>query len=111
MENFVIAIILLIIIILFTALNSFFICRICDDIIAFIDIGDTENAYKLWKEKKSYLALFIRDAEIDVVDSEANALSEETPVEDGEAEAGKLRFRDAVKELRNSEFPNFDGIF
>lgn len=111
MENFIVAIVLLTVIIVFTAVNSFMICSICDEIIMLIDIGEIDKACELWNEKKSYLALFIRDAEIDVVESESSALSSEIPFEDGEAEAGKLRLREAVTELKNSEMPNFKNIF
>lgn len=111
MENFIAAIILLTVIIVFTTVNSFIISDICDDIISYIDAGDIKNACELWNNKKGYLALFIRDAEIDVVAAEANALNSQIPFEDGEAEAGKLRLRDAVLELKNSETPKFENIF
>ena len=48
MGNFIFASILLAAVIIFTAVNSFIICDICDDITACIDSGETERAFELW---------------------------------------------------------------
>lgn len=111
MGNFVFATVLLAIIIIFTAVNSVRICDICDDMLALIDAGNTEEAIALWSEERDYLAIFVRDAEIDVVSAEADALGESIALEDGEAEMGAMRLREAITELRNSEKPSFQDIF
>ena len=57
MGNFYFALGILAFIIIFTAVNSFIICNICDDITEMIDKGDIENACKLWQEKGKYILL------------------------------------------------------
>ncbi len=111
MGNFICALVLLAVIIIFTAVNCTMICNICDDMIALIDEGKIDEAVKLWEEKRTYIAIFVRDAEIDVVTAEAGALGESIALEDGEAEMGRLRLRDAVIELKNSEELNFEDVF
>ena len=111
MENFAIAVILVSLTVIFIAFNCFYICSVCDDIISLIDENKTEEACRLWNERRNYISIFVRDAEIDVVDSEASALEEETPQEDGEAPASAMKFREAVLEIKNSEKPTFLNIF
>ena len=103
MGNMILASILLAVVIIFTAVNSVIICNICDEMIKLIDENNTDSAIELWKEKKEYIQIFIRDAEIDIVSAEADALGESISIEDGEIEMGRLRFREAVVELKNSE--------
>ncbi len=111
MENFVISVILVSLMVIFTIFNCFYICSVCDEVIALIDENNTAEACRLWNEKRDYISIFVRDAEIDVVDSEAKALEEETPIEDGEAPASAIRFREAVMEIKDSEKPTFFNIF
>lgn len=111
MGNFISAAIILAIVVAFTGINSAFICNKCDEIIALNDAGNTEEAIALWNESKAYFAIFIRDAEIDVVSSEAESLGESVSLEDGEAELGRMRFSEAVKEIRDSEKIGLQNIF
>ena len=111
MGNFICAIIILSLIIVFTTVNSFIICNICDDAIALIDEGKTEEACKLWESRWSYIALFVRDAEMDVVNAEVKRFSFESTFEDGEAENGRLELREAIMEVRHSESASWRSIF
>lgn len=105
MGNFICAVVILSLVVIFTGVNSVIICDICDDMIGLIDSGYTEEAKAIWIEKRDYISVFVRDAEVDVVNSEAESLGVEIPVEDAEAAAATLKFREAVVELRNSESP------
>lgn len=111
MSNFICAVTLIAVVIIFSVVNSVIICNICDELTRLLDEGNVEKARDLWESKKGYLSFFIRDAEIDVVSSEAAALGESIALEDGEAELGALRFREAVEELRHGELPNIFNIF
>ena len=55
--------------------------------------------------------MFVRDAEMDVVQAHVEKLTSETALEDGEAESALLAFRDAVSELYHSEYPSFYNVF
>ena len=90
MSNFICAVTLIAVVIIFSVVNSVIICNICDELTRVLDEGN---------------------AEIDVVSSEAAALGESIALEDGEAELGALRFREAVEELRHGELPNIFNIF
>ncbi len=111
MENFVLAIVLLSIVVVFTGVNSVVICNICEEIISLAENGYYEDACRKWEESSGYIAIFVRDAEIDVVNAEAKELKSSIPFEDAEAEAGKMRFIDAVTEIIYSEKPSFQDIF
>ncbi len=111
MGNFITSVIILLLVISFTAINSTIICSICDEMVDLIDSGRSEQAIALWNEKREYIAIFVRDAEIDVVSSEAEALGRSVSLEDGEAELGMMRFRESVLEIKNSEKVNFRNIF
>jgi len=111
MGNFVLAIVILSIVILFTGVNSFVICDICEEIISLADNGYYEDACRKWEESSKYIAIFVRDAEIDVVNAEAKELKASLPFEDAEAEVGKMKFVDAVAEIIYSEKPSFQDIF
>ena len=111
MGNFILASILLAFVIIFTAVNSFIVCGICDDITAYIDSGENEKAFELWNNKRKYISVFVRDAELDVVQAHVEKLTSETPLEDGEAESALLAFRDAVSEVYHSEYPTFYNVF
>lgn len=110
MDNFIAALIILAFIVIFTGINSAVICGICDDMIALIDKGKTEEACELWKRRQSYIALFVRDAEIDCVNAEVDALGGMQSNEADAAKAETIRLREAVIELRDSEKPNFQDI-
>ncbi len=111
MGNFICATVLLAIVIIFTAVNSVIICNFCDEMIELIDNGKTEDAVEFWKSKKPYIQIFVRDAEIDVVSAEADALGESISIEDGEVEMGRLRLREAISELKSSEMVTFGNVF
>ncbi len=111
MSNFVCAVILLSVALLFTGINSVIICNICDEMIELIDNGNAEKAKEIWYDRRDYLSFFIRDAEIDVVTAEAEAYSKEIAREDGEIEAAATSFRDAITELRHGELPSFLNVF
>lgn len=111
MGNYICAIIILIIIVIFTAVNSFTVCNICDEMLSLIDENKLEAACELWREKRFYISLFVRDAEIDVVTAEAEEMDQSKVTEDGEAEAAKLRLREAIMEIKRSESFTFESIF
>jgi hypothetical protein len=108
MRNFIAAVTILLLIIIFTVFNSVYICSVCDDITNLIDEGKINEAKNLWNEKCGYISIFVRDAEIDVAMAESENLNSETPIEDGEA---VLKFREAVAEIKDSENPTFKNIF
>ncbi len=110
MGNFICAVVILAFIVIFTGVNSIIVCDICDDMIDLIDAGKADEASRLWKEKQMYVSLFVRDAEIDVVSAEAEKNKEKTPFEDGEAEAAIMSLREAIMELKNSEYFNWQSI-
>ena len=111
MGNFIWSVALLAFVIIFTAVNSVIICNICDDVISMIDAGLVEDACELWQEKQRYIAFFVRDAEIDVVNAEVKKTEEKIPFEDGEAEADIVSLRDAILEIKHSESITWDSIF
>lgn len=111
MHNFIIAVILIVFIVIFTTVNSFYICSVCDDIEALLNEGKIEEAVELWNSKKYYISFFVRDAEMDVVSTEADNLLRHYSLEDGEAESAKMSFSDAVNEIKLSEKLSFESIF
>lgn len=111
MGNFVVAIVILSAVMIFTAVNSVIICNLCDEMIDLADKGEIERAKELWQEKKGYLGLFIRDAEIDVVTAELSRSEQSVAIEDGEAEAAIISLKDALEELKHSECPQILNIF
>ncbi len=111
MNNFIIAIISVLLIFAFITINSFVICDICDDLIDYVEKEQLESAKDLWEKKKFYLSLFIRDAEIDVVTAEFNGVLEKTSIEDGESELNTTSLIDALNELKHSEKPSFNNVF
>lgn len=111
MENFIIATIILSIILIFVSVNSVIICNVCDEITALIDEGKLEEACALWEKKKGYVSIFVRDAEVDCVNSEVGSFGGEYSLEDGEAKLKAMSLREAVNELKHSEVPIFDNIF
>lgn len=111
MGNFIIAIILIAVLVLFTGINSFVICSVCDELLLLIDEEKIDEAKLLWEEKKDYLSLFVRDAEMDVVSAELNGAAEKISNEDGEAEFSLTDLKDAINELKHGEKPSFTNIF
>ena len=111
MGNFVCAVVILALVVIFTGVNSAIVCNVCDDMLDLIDSGRTEEACALWLEKRSYIELFIRDAEIDVVNAEVKNMGDTTVIEDGEAETARVRLREAVEELKDSEHPTLRSVF
>lgn len=110
MGNFICATVILILMVIFISVNSVMVCNICDEITALIDENDLEAAAELWQEKKNYISLFVRDAEIDVVTAEAMKAEGSTPIEDAESAPNSLAFRDAVAEVKNSELFSWQGL-
>ncbi len=111
MGNFICSIVILILMVIFISVNSVIVCNICDDITQLIDSGEVEEAAKVWQEKMSYIAFFVRDAEIDVVTAEASKIQQSTPIEDAEAAPDSMSFREAVTEVKNSERFSWQGLF
>lgn len=111
MGNFAVAVILISLLLIFTGVNSFFICSVCDELILLVDEEKIDEAKQLWDEKKDYLSFFVRDAEIDVVSAEFNGASEKIANEDGEAELSITGLKDAINELKHGEKPSLLNIF
>lgn len=111
MDNFIISIILLAAVLIFTGINSFVICGMVDEITELIDNDEFEKARELWEKRRNYISLFVRDAEIDVVNAEMNASGEGKENEDGEAELSVTDLKDALSELRHGEKPSLFNIF
>lgn len=111
MGNFICSVILLTAVILFAVINSVIICNICGEMIDLAESGNISQAVAMWQEYKYYISYFVRDAEIDVVSAEADALGDSIELEDGEAEIGALRFKEAVTEIINSEKMTFGNVF
>ena len=104
MGNFVYALIILALIIIFTAVNSVIICNICDDITALIEENCVEVACGVWEDNRKYISLFVRDTEIDLVDTAIRQINTQNP-------DGKNFFIEAVNEVRRSESIYWDCIF
>lgn len=111
MENFIIAFLLIAIIAVFISINTYIICNVCEEMISLVESGDTASAKDLWDKKRGYIAVFVRDAEIDVVDAEMDKAEMPIANEDGEAENKNMALIDSIKELMNGEKPNFENIF
>ena len=111
MNNFIISLVLLVLILIFVGINAFRICSVCEEIVLAVESGDVDRAKNLWNQEKHYIAFFVRDAEVDVVNAEVQNLDEEKEFEDGEAAEDIVKFRDAVLELIYSEKPSFQNIF
>ena len=110
MGNFIFTTVILVLMVIFISINSVIVCNICDDITALIDAGFLEEAAQRWQEKKNYIALFVRDAEIDVVTAEAMKIQQATPIEDAEAAPDSMAFREAISEVKNSERFTWQGL-
>lgn len=111
MENTILAFILIFIVLIFTGVNSFFICEICDKLIYLAEQEDINALENLWAEKRPYLSLFIRDAEIDSAEAEIKNLQTAIAFEDGETENAKISLTDAINELKNFEKLSFENLF
>ncbi len=104
MGNFIYAVIILVLIIVFTAVNSVIICNICDDIIGLIEEDSIDIARGIWENNRKYISIFVRDTEIDLVDTAIRQI--ETQIPDS-----KVLFKEAVNEVRRSESVDWDCIF
>ena len=111
MGNFIIAVVLITLLLIFTGVNSFIISSICDELLSLVDEERIDEAKQLWEERKNYLSFFVRDAEIDVVSAEFNGASEKIANEDGEAELSITDLKDAINELKHGEKPTLANIF
>lgn len=111
MRNLIISCILLALVVGFTAISSYNVCRICDEMISLVDAGEIGKAYEIWQGSADYISFFVRDAEIDVVTAELEGVYKSLPIEDGEREAACIALRDAINEIRRSEQPSFRSVF
>lgn len=103
MDNLIVAAVILLFVIIFTAVNAFIICGICDEIIALVDKGELNSALALWEDKRLYISLFVRDAEIDAADcAHFTAPNDETAAS---------RFRESICEIRDTEHLCFSNVF
>ena len=65
MGNFILAVIMLSALIIFTGVNSFYICDVCDDIIELTDQSKFQEAVSLWEANSDYISFFVKDSDID----------------------------------------------
>ncbi len=101
MRNFICAVLLLVFVFVFVGINSFIICRDVNEMIGLIDAGSVEEAICLWEEKRDYIAIFVRDAEIDAVDTVIVNNSDDIA----------QRLREAVEEVKNGEMLSLQSVF
>lgn len=111
MGNTVLAFLLVLFVVIFTGVNSFFVCEICDRLIYLIQTEDYAELEAFWEEKRPYLSMFIRDAEIDSAEAEIKNLNIAIAFEDGEAETAKTSLIDAINELKNFEKLSAENLF
>ena len=111
MGNFICAVVILSLVVIFTGVNSIIICDICDDMISLAEAENFDELSHIWGQSRGYLSLFIRDAEIDVVDAEIKKVESEVPFEDAEAATDIISLKDAILELRYSESISWLCIF
>lgn len=98
MENFIIAILTVAVIIVFSVINCVKITNLCEEMIALTEEGYFNIAYDLWQENKVYLSLFIHDPEIDEADEVFRM------VEGGDSDSTE-RLIEVLRELLDSEKP------
>lgn len=103
MENFIIAVLIVAFIIVFSVINCVKITNLCEDMISLTEEGYFNIAYDLWQENKRYLSLFIHDPEIDEADAIFNTIKR------GEWESTD-RLIEALTELTDSEKPIFINL-
>ncbi|MBO5767490.1 MAG: hypothetical protein J6R45_02470 [Clostridia bacterium] len=104
MDNFVIAIILLVLVFVFTAASGVLISSLCDRIIGLCDSGSVKEALSLWNEYKNAVSFFVRDSEIDTADTFASKF------ESGDASA-LPRFIESISEIKATERFGFLNLF
>lgn len=109
MRNFIIAVIILTVIIIFTVFNSIYICSICDDMIFLIDADNLQDAVTLWNENKDYISYFVHDSKIDTAIAESDTFGSDFRNKD-DAEI-KIRFREAICEIKDTEKSLPENIF
>lgn len=111
MKNFVIALILLILIIAFTIVNSVIITNIADKLIQMVN-GDINQLADYWQEKYYYISISTHSAvleEADIAISDMRAYLETESYED--YNAAKKRFLNAVDEIKTGEMAVLYNIF
>ncbi len=107
MGNFILAVIMLSALIIFTGVNSFYICDVCDDIIELTDQSKFQEAVSLWEANSDYISFFVKDSDIDDVDLQAQRiLNSQTP-----SNLDTESFKAAIQEIKNSEKSNLKNIF
>lgn len=111
MKNFIIAVILLVLVIGFVAVNAVVIANITDKLIEMSD-GDINELEKYWEEKYYYISMsthcdILEQADISLVEMKSY-------LESGNQEeyrAAKERFLNAVDEIKTGEKLVFYNIF
>lgn len=111
MGNFITALILLLAIGIFTAVNSSIICSLCDEMLSLIESGDAKGAIAVWEENRGYFSLFVRDAEIDAVSTEMEKYRDSIENNEYVSTQTEASLRDAINEILDSEKANFGDIF
>lgn len=111
MGNFITALILLLAIGVFTAVNSSILCALCDEMLSLIERGDINGAIAVWDDNKGYFSLFVRDAEIDAVSAEIEKIRSSFEKDDGSYAVREAGLRDAINEILDSEKANLSDIF
>ncbi len=109
MGNFVISIFILALILALIVTASTIITRTCDDIAAALANGDDERAIMLWYDKSDFISIFVHDTKIDAVDAECELLDSLDTDEQTKA-ITRLKFAEAVEELKHSELPTPENI-
>ncbi len=111
MENLVVAVIILAVLLVFTGVNSFIICNSCEEISSFVNENAFDEAVTRWESRKNYIALFVRDSEIDIVDEQMEELFEVEDGDERELESAKNELLTALTELKQGEAIGWQQIF
>lgn len=106
MGNFICAVILLLTVIVFTAVNSYAVLDLCEDMLSYIENSNTSAAIDLWEKKEKYVSLFVRDAETDLINSAILTMSI-----NGESEETVSGLIFAINELKENEQLSFLNLF
>ena len=101
MGNFIIAVILIISVLLFTLVNGVIINNICDEALCLLSCGEYTRAAELLRKKTSYLSFFVRDSELDRMCDELDRL--EISLINGEAEPDLRALLNAINEIKDRE--------
>ena len=103
MGNFIISVIIIISIVIFTVWGSFAVCSNCEEFISLIKSDEIESAFALWEEKRGFISFFVRDFEIDLVTEKMKKLCDSSTESESAIEA--------IDEIINAEQINFYNLF